>query len=99
MVSDHLLLRKVNRTLSITVGRGFDFYIYDDAHDEGQAICNADAEEALTVAAGIIYTVWTKNPDAANALVNSMQLHQFYDRIPEAWRERNGQIGPSQTGE
>ena len=83
------LLRQGNKTLSVTVGRGFDFYIYDDASDEGQFICNANAEEALTVAAGIIHAVWTKNPDAANALVNSMQLHRVYDRIPEAWSERN----------
>ena len=89
------LLKKGNKTLSIEAEEGFDFYLYDEARDRGQAIYNASAKEALEVAAGIIHAVWTLHPDAANRLVNAMQLGKHADRIPDVWdeitRQRNEQ--------
>ena len=94
-------MRKGNKTLSIEAGESFDFYIYDDARDEGQAVYSASAKEALEVAAGIINAVWERHPDEANALVNSMQLHQFFSCIPEVWdaieRKRREQKRSSQA--
>lgn len=86
-MNEHVLIEKGDVTLSVVAGGGFSFYV--DIGDDCTFICNTSVSEALEIAAGIIYSVWTKNPDAANALVNKLQLHKIYDRIPEAWSERN----------
>jgi len=88
MSTTHNLITKRHLSLEIDANGGdYDLCLHNDEADDWDAINGLSAQEALEVAAGIIYAVWTYDPDRANGLINKMRLHQFYDRIPETWNE------------
>jgi len=46
-------------------------------------VCNLTAKDALEVAVGILYSVWTYQPDEAGAVVNQLSA----SNIPDIWNE------------
>jgi hypothetical protein len=85
MSTEHIVLKRGNREVSIIESSAkFDLNLY--GYPEGMGASgpqNMTAEEALNMAAGIIYAVWCSYPDRADALVDAMAG----DNIPGAWNK------------
>ena len=85
MSTEHIILKRGDREVSVTESSAkFDLNLY--GYPEGTPRSgpqNITAEEALNMAAGIIYAVWCSYPDRADALVDAMAGNN----IPNVWNE------------
>ena len=85
MSTEFTVLKRVNSEVVITESSScFDLDLY--AVPEGMSASGPQsmtAEEALNMAAGIIYAVWCSYPDKADELVDAMANNH----IPEEWNE------------
>ena len=85
MSTEHIILKRGDRDVSILEGSAkFDLNLY--GYPEGTPRSgpqNMSAEEALNMAAGIIYAVWCSCPDQAEALVDVMANNN----IPNVWND------------
>lgn len=85
MSTEFIVLKRDNSEVVITESSSrFDLDLYTVPESTGAlGPQNMTAEEALNMAAGIIYAVWCQYPDKAGDLVDAMAGNC----IPEVWNE------------
>jgi len=88
MSTEHVLMEQDDNLLFIDNGGGvFDIGLFNEYDYIQYTITGLSAKQALEVAAGIIYVVWTSDPDEANRLVNALHMSRHFDQIDSVWNE------------